>query len=66
MGRHAVFLLNVSNDVSVCRANTQASVWQQLQDVRISISKLEQQKKTVSEDVRLLVVSMAPPSHCVH
>uniref|UniRef100_A0A8C5FG74 serine--tRNA ligase n=1 Tax=Gadus morhua TaxID=8049 RepID=A0A8C5FG74_GADMO len=39
------------------------SVWQQLQDVRNSISELEQQKKTVSEDVRLLVVSMAPPSH---
>ncbi|XP_056467246.1 serine--tRNA ligase, mitochondrial [Gadus chalcogrammus] len=31
------------------------SVWQQLQDVRNSISELEQQKKTVSEDVRLLV-----------
>uniref|UniRef100_A0A8C5C3H5 Serine--tRNA ligase, mitochondrial n=1 Tax=Gadus morhua TaxID=8049 RepID=A0A8C5C3H5_GADMO len=36
------------------------SVWQQLQDVRNSISELEQQKKTVSEDVRLLVVSMLP------
>uniref|UniRef100_A0A8C4ZMS8 serine--tRNA ligase n=1 Tax=Gadus morhua TaxID=8049 RepID=A0A8C4ZMS8_GADMO len=31
------------------------SVWQQLQDVRNSISELEQQKKTVSEDVRLLL-----------
>ena len=66
--RRAVFLPSVSHDVSrVPVPDAQVRVWQELQDVRNSISELEEQKKTVSKDVRRLVVSMAPPiALCIH